>query len=229
MAYTDATQVSNFLQRPLNSYETAELTTVIAAVQKWLDAYLGSTSAQAGPTTRYYDGGVANLSIDPCTAISEVKSINDDASSSYTYTEGSEYIAEPQNQTVKNELRKRVSPFPRGAHRIAVTAAFSYYDGGIPADIQLVATRLAAAVLNAGKQASISGAGVKSESLEGHSITYSSGSSSSDGSSENLEGLANGDPTVSAILANYKELYIDDVEPRSSLNNFDDDDGGLMI
>lgn len=226
MAYTDATQVSNFLQRPLNSYELAELNNVIAAVKKWLDAYLGSTFDEVGESTRYYNGGVLNLSIDPCTEITSVASIADavDDTSTYSYTAGSEYIAEPQNETVKRELCKRYSAFPRGIHRIAVTAKFSEYDGGVPPDIQIVATRLAVAVMNAGKQASISGEGIRSESLEGHSITYSSGSSSADGNTTNLEGLANGDPTVTAILNSRRELMIDDYEPPTHQNNYSDTD-----
>lgn len=230
MSYTGSTQISNFLQRSLTSYEQAELPTIIGAVKKWLDAYLGSTFDKVDETTRYYDGGVMSLSIDPCTAISAVKSIADatDDASSYTYTEGSEYIAEPQNETVKRELRSRYSSFSRGVHRIAVTAKFSEYDDGVPADIQLVATRLAVAVLNAGKQANISGNGIKSESLEGHSITYASGSSSSDGNSQNLEGLANGDPTVSAILATRAEAFVDDYEPHTRQNNYSDGDEVLL-
>lgn len=226
MAYTDTTQVSNFLQRALTSYETAELPNLIAAVKKWLDTYLSSTFDVVSSSTRYYDGGVRNLSIDPCTEITEVKSVSDDGSSSYIYTLSTEYIAEPQNQTVKNELRKRISPFPHGIARVAVTAKFSEYDGAVPSDIQIVATRLVAALINSGKQADISGTGIKSESLEGHSVTYITNSGGTQGG-ESLEGIANADPTVKAILDSRRDLLVDNYDVR----NDDDDymDGGGLI
>lgn len=218
MAYTDATQVSNFLQRSLNAYETAELTNIIASIKVWLDKKLNSTFDQVNATTRYYDGGVRNLDIDPCTDISEVKALNDDGTDSYVYTEGTEYIAEPQNETVKRELRKRLSPFPHGIQRVAITAKFSEYDGGVPADIQIVVTRLAAGILNAGRIAS-QGGNVQSESLEGHSITYATNQST-------IEGLSESDPTVSAILSQRRELYVDNYDRR----NYEGDDvGGLLL
>lgn len=222
MAYTDATQVSNFLQRALTAYETGELPNLIAAAKIWLDKVLGSTFDDVAATTRYYDGGVRNLDIDPCTAITEVKSINDDASSSYVYTEGTEYIAEPQNETVKRELRKRLSPFPRGVHRVAVTAKFSEYDGGVPADIQIAATRLVAGLINSGKKANTGN--VSSESLEGHSINYDLSS----GASQAFDSLSAADPTVAGILQARKELLVDDYTPNSEAS-YDGDDGGLMI
>lgn len=225
MAYTDSSQVSNFLQRALTAYETSELTNIIAAIQIWLDKRLNSTFGLVTETTRYYDGGRMNLDIDPCTTITEVKSINDDASSSYIYTQGTEYVAEPQNETVKRELRKRLSPFPRGVHRIGVTALFSEYDGSVPADIQIVATRLAAGIINAGKLANVAGAGIQGESLEGHSITYNDGVTKA---GKTIEGLAIDDPTIAAILATRAELYVDNDEPRRE-RDYDDDNGGLMI
>jgi hypothetical protein len=220
MAYSDATQVSNFLQRSLNAYETAELTNILAAIKIWIDKRLNSTFDLATPTTRYFDGGVPNLDIDPCTAITKVEAINDDGSDAYTYTDTYEYVAEPQNETVKRELRKRLSAFPHGVHRIAVTATFSEYDSGVPADIQIAATRLAAGVINAGKIASLGG-NVAAESLEGHSITYNVRGT-------DFEGIAENDPTVKSILAARQELLVDNYEPNTQ-PGYDDDDGGLLI
>jgi hypothetical protein len=220
MSYTTATQVSNFLGRPLTQYETDELTNIIAAVKIWLDKRLNSTFDQVSATTRYYDGGFRNLDIDPCTAITEVKSINDDTTSSYIYTDGTEYVAEPQNETVKRELRKRLTPFPKGIHRVAVTAQFSEYDGGVPADIQIVATRLAAGVLKAGTN--VSAGEVKSESLEGHSITYET-------NANNLEGIATGDATVSNILVSRQELLIDNYTPENDRYENYEGEGGLLL
>ncbi len=221
MAYTDATQVSNFLQRALTSYETNELAAIIATVQKWIDARLNSTFDTVGATTRYYDGGVRNLDIDPCTNITQVEAINDDGTDSYIYSAPYEYVAEPQNNNVKREIRKRLAAFPRGVHRIAVTAQFSEYDGGIPADIVTLATRIVVGILNQGKIAG-SGGNVLQESLEGHEIRYQMNTSA-------IEGIAQDDPTIAAILAMHDELYVDTAEPRNDFGSDRDDDGGLMI
>lgn len=222
MSYTDSTQVSNFMGRALTAYETSELTNIIAAVKVWIDKYLNSTFDLATPSVRYYDGGVRNLDIDPCTAITQVEAINDDGSDSYIYTSPYEYLAEPQNETVKRELRKRLAAFPRGIHRIAVNATFSEYDGAVPADIQIVATRLVAGIINSGKYAG-AGGNVLQEALEGHEIRYQINTS-------NMLGLAKDDPTVSAILQQRKELYIDNYERRNELGyNDTSDSGGLMI
>lgn len=220
MAYTTSSQVSDFLQRSLNAYETSELTTLIAMVKIWIDKRLNSTFDSAVSSTRYYDGGVRNLDIDPCTAITKVEAINDDGTDSYEYTSGTEYLAEPQNETVKREIRKRLARFPRGLHRIAVTATFSEYDSGVPADIQVLATRLVAGLINAGKFAG-QGGNVLEESLEGHSVKYMQNTS-------NIEGLAQDDPTVAAILAQRDELYVDNYNPRNEYG-YEDDDGGLMM
>jgi hypothetical protein len=203
MALTDSTAVSNYLGRALTAYETGELTNIIASVTAWINKTLSSAFDQVNETTRYYDGGLRSLDIDPCTAISKVEALNDDGSDSYEYTATTEYIAEPQNETVKRELRKRLAPFPSGIHRIGVTAKFSEYDGGVPADIQLLATRLVAGVMTGGKN--VSAGIVEKESLEGHSITY-------DVSQAAFEGLATGDATINSILKSRQELLIDNAE-----------------
>lgn len=214
MSYTNATLVGNFLQRTLTSDEIALLNTLIPAVQIYIDDITNSTFDQVEESTRYYDGGVESVDIDPCTAITAVKTIDNSGSDNTTYTTVSDYIAYPQNKTVKNELRKRYGAWARGAHRIAVSAKFSEYDGKVPEDIQIVATRLAVGYINAGKRADTSN--ISSESLEGHSINYDQASSST------LDGIAMSDPTVQSILGNRRELYVDDVEPVG--NNDDDED-----
>lgn len=200
MAYTSTTLVGNYLQRTLNANETAYFAILLPAIKKWIDRITNSTFDSASETTRYFDGGVKNLDIDPCTTITEVKSVNDDTtlSDSYIYVLNSDYRQEPVNETVKRELRKINGCFPRGIANIAVTALFSEYDGSVPEDIQALATMLAAGVINQGKNAS-SGGNVASESLEGHSITY-------DTSDNTLEGIARTNPSIQGILDSRREL-----------------------
>lgn len=201
MAYTDTTKISNYLQRSLTAYETAMLTTIIPAVKLWIDRKLGTTFDSGTSSTRYYEGGGHSLDIDPCVNISAVTAYNDDASASYAYTENTEYVAEPVNETVKRELVRRGDAcWPKGLRRIGVTATFSEYASGVPEDIQTLATVLASGIINSGKIAS-SGGNVSSESLEGHSVSY-------DTSASAIDDLADGNPIVQNILGSRKEIMI---------------------
>lgn len=203
MAYTTSTLIQNYLQRTLNANETAFLAILIPAIKVWLDRKLNSTFDSAVATTRYYDGGVENLDIDPCTSITAVKSLNSDGSTSYDYdlVTTPDVLYEPRNETVKREIRKRNGTFPSGKQNIAVTATFSEYDGGVPNDIQTIASILAAEVLNQGKVAS-SGGNIASESLEGHSISY-------DTSASALDAFAANNPNIQSILELRRELYVE--------------------
>lgn len=195
MAYTTNAKIADYLQRSLTTDETDFLAVVIPAIKIWLDKKLGSTFDEASETTRYFDAaGMQSLDIDPCTAITAVKSVDDERGVEYAYTNLTEYIAEPQNETVKRELVRRGSGrWPRGLGSVAVTAKFSEYDNGVPEDIQVIATRIAAEILNTGKRES-AGGNVSSESLEGHSIHY-------DTSSDVLETIADNDPIIKSMLA----------------------------
>lgn len=203
MAYTTSTLITNYLQRTLNANETAFLAILIPAIKVWLDRKLNTTFDSASETTRYFDGGKKNLDIDPCNTITAVKSLNNDGSTSYDYdlTVTPDVLYEPRNETIKREIRKREGSFPAGIQNIAVTALFTEYDGGVPTDIQSIATMMAAEVLNQGKIAS-SGGNVASESLEGHSISY-------DTSASALDGIASNNPNVRSILELRRELYVD--------------------
>lgn len=221
MAYTDEIQVELYLQRALTTYEKAALSIIIPALKIWIDNRLSSTFDQVDSSIRYYDGGVSSLDIDPCTSITQIEAIGDDGGDSYVYSDIYEIVTEPQNETVKREVRKRLSKFPRGIHRIAVTAQFSEYDSGVPADIQLLATRLAGGLLAQGKFVS-SGGNVMQESLEGHEIRYMPNSA-------DIMGLTVSDPTVASILANRQELYLDNYDVRNETGYDDDNEGGLLI
>lgn len=216
MAYTNEALVENFIQRELTTNERGILAVIIPAIKKWIDAKLDSTFDEASATTRYYDGGGTSIDIDPATAITAVTSLDEYGVVTYTYVVGTEYIAEPQNETIKREIRKRFQGFPRGTQRIAVTAKFSEFDGGPPADIVILATRLASGLLNSGKTAG-QGGDLQSESLEGHSVTYQTGN-------VDIEGISQSDPTVASILAQRKPLYIDDYDRvyrrRSELDDY---------
>lgn len=200
MAYTNTTLIGNYLQRSLNANETAYLAVMIPAIKIWIDKLLNSTFDSVAETTRYFDGGGTSVDIDPCIDITDVDSVDNEQLESFDYTNLTDYIAEPQNETVKRELVKRSGHWPAGYGRIKVTAKFTEFDGSVPEDIQTVATILAADVLNQGVVAS-TGGNVQSESLEGHSISY-------DTSSSNLDAVASNNPTITSLLGLRRELFV---------------------
>lgn len=215
--YTNQTNVSQFLQRSLSANEIAALNNfILAAVDKWIDSKLQSTFANVGASTRYFDGGGHSIDVDPCQSITVLKSLNNDGSDSYNYTENTEVVFEPVNETVKTEIvyRGRGRRFPRGSRRMAVTAKFTEYDfdaGAVPADIVMAATRLAGGILNAGKLAG-QGENLQQESLEGHEIRYNITNNS-------INTIADTDPILQGTLADRRQIYMEVGD-----DGYDDDD-----
>lgn len=201
--YTNAKLISNYLQRDLGDNELGFLAILLPTIDLWIDRRIGSTFTDledADPTVRYYDGGGSILDIDPCVDITGVMSVNTDLTDSYDYTLNTEYIAEPQNETIKRYLVKRDGQWPSGTNNIKVTATFSEFQDDVPADIKLVATILAAETINQGKIAS-NGGNIASESLEGHSVTY-------DTSGSAMDGIAASNPNVKSILDQRNDILL---------------------
>ena len=202
--YTNATTVSNFLGRALTAYETTLLTTLLPAIDLWIDRYLNSTFATASATTRYYDGGTNHVDIDPCQSITTLTSVDNEQNVDYTYTILTDFTVEPANETVKTEIIKRGRGcFTEGSQRLALTAKFTEYDftnAKVPDGIVIAATRIAGGVLGAGKAAG-QGGNIQSESLEGHSVTY-------DASQDAINTVATSDPIIQGILSSRKTLLL---------------------
>lgn len=198
--YTSQTIIEKYLQRSLTSDEETFLTTLLPAIRLWLDRALASHFLEVSESTRYYDGGGETVDIDPCTSITAVKSVDNEHDTTSDYTNLTDYVAEPQNQTVKNELvRRSGARFPSGNGRIAVTAKFSEYTDKVPEDIQLAATRIAADVLQEGKTVAVGN--VQSESLEGHSISYRN-------PNEIIDKVGTEDPFISQLIESRKDIYL---------------------
>lgn len=199
MTYTDVNLIAAFLKRDLTSNEQLTLSILIPSVMRWIDRTVGYTFLEVAETTRVYDGGESSIDIDPAYEITAVKSIDDAGEDNYTYTLTSEYLLEPLNETIKTEIRRRNGYFPIGESRIAVTGKFSGWDNGVPEDITMIATKIAADVLT---MASSNASNVQSESLEGHSVTYSSGNEDS------ISQAALNDPTVTDVLKMYSGILL---------------------
>lgn len=199
MHYTDTALIEAYVKRALTIEEVASLTgAIIPAVDRWIDNKCDTTFKKVESTTRTYDGGERSLDIEPCTEITKVEALDYTGASSYEYTGPDEYQGYPLNETVKNELVRRHSCWPGGDARIAVTAKFSSYDDGVPEDIIHVATVICSDLT---KLTDYNSSNVKSESLEGHSVTYTDLSMS-------IDKLASGNPLVKSILEQHTELLL---------------------
>lgn len=203
MRYTDPALISAHVKRALTDNEMLTLSVFIPAIQRWIDNYIGTTFLPATEaTSRYFDGdGTESLDIDPFTELEEIASIDGyTGSDNYLYNQNDsrEIASEPANSSVQNELRYRNGGWPRGVGNIRVKAKFSSYVDGIPEDITMAATLFAAQVLTMGSSGTDN---VKSESLEGHSVTYNDPATM-------LETIASKHPIIAGSLAHYKELMI---------------------
>lgn len=201
MAYTTKALVENYLQRDLSENEIAFLVALLPAVKQWIDRNTNSNFDTATATTRYYDGGECSLDINPCQTITAVSALSSiDNSINYTYVAIQDYITEPVNETVKREIRRRYGRFPTGIANIAVTATFTEYESGVPQDIQTVATRMIASILE-GTADDVQSGGIKRESIEGHTLDYAT-------SVDSFDKLLTGDPVIRTILEQRRDLYL---------------------
>lgn len=191
MAYTSETSIEAYLNRDLSTAEQTQLAILIPAVQEWIDKATGSHFDEVAETSQYFDGGLQNLDIHPCTAITEVLAVDREDNEESEF-EAEDYVAEPVNKTVKRQLRLRDGVWPAGIANIKITAKFSEYDGGVPAWVQQLATTMCGLMFSLGGDS----AGVKRESLEGHSIEYA------------VEQLGNS-PEVQSIIEQHKDLLVE--------------------
>lgn len=158
------------LGRALTAEEATAFPSINAAHQAYIEKLIGSSVESVSPTTRYYDGDVQNLEIDPCTDISAVFYVDQDESNIGTL-DTDEYVAEPRNRTMKTWLRNRLGEFWCGIDNVAVTAKFSIYgDANILAIVK--------DALLASLESEVSNTqNITRESIEGYSVEFASSES----------------------------------------------------
>jgi hypothetical protein len=164
MALISQSEVEARLKRALTAEETSAFTLQNATMQDYLEKIIGSDVEAVSETTRYFDGGVQHLAINPCTNITALKYVDDDTAVEYTFLT-SDYTAEPVNNTLKTMVRNRDGKFATGINNVAVTAKFSIY-----ADEQIrniVKNALIEALV-----VELNGNNKKRESIEGYSVEY---------------------------------------------------------
>ena len=165
MALITQSDVEKRLNRPLTADEASSFTIINLALQSTVEEMIGSSVESVEPSTRYYDGGVQHLAIDPCTAVTAVKYVDDDTNVEHTFIT-SDYTAEPINKTLKTMLRNREGKFVVGINNVAVTAKFSIYDDSNTLAI-VKSALLESVVSELGNTDNI-----KRESIEGYSVEY---------------------------------------------------------
>lgn len=132
MALITQSELEARLRRSLSTEEQNDFTLINSAVQTEIEKIIGSSVESVNSSTRYYDGGLQHLRIDPCTEVTSVIQVDDDYATVYTY-DSSDYTIDPKNKTLKRMIRHRdTGGFVTGINNIAVTAKFSIYgDEGI--------------------------------------------------------------------------------------------------
>jgi hypothetical protein len=189
--YTKQELIENFLGRELTERESNLLSTLIFTAERLIDKELGTTfknTAALYGAVRYYDGGKRHIEIDPCQNVTAVAVVDTDLAVTDTF-DSDTYDLFPSNETVKRMLTMRFGRVPRGYKNIKVTADFTEYaaeEGGVPSDIQTIATRIVGNMLMNAE----AGAGLKSESVEGHQVTFK----------DNAGDIFEGDPIVKNLL-----------------------------
>jgi hypothetical protein len=159
------TDLENKLGRVLTSEEAVNFTLINTAIQSYVEKMIGSSVEAESLSTRYYDGGMMNLAVDPCTDIDKVEYVDTYENSEYIFDDN-EITVEPRNSTLKTMLRLRYKKFNNGFNNIAVTAKFSTY-----ADDKITAI-IKNTILDANVELIEGKEDVSSESIEGYSVTY---------------------------------------------------------
>ena len=124
MALVTQSDLEKRISRTLTSDEASDFLIINAANQSYVERLIGSSLETASESTRYYDGGVQHLKIDPCTNISSVKIVDVDQTEIETI-DSDYYVKQPINKTLKTMLQNRYGKFYCGVSNVAVIAKFS--------------------------------------------------------------------------------------------------------
>lgn len=192
MAYATKQSVESVLNRSLTSTEEAGLTSLLAAVDSYINSETGRVFETATEqATRYYDGENSRLlDVDPFVADDthpfEVFYVDADENKTYD-VDVSDFEARPRNEVVKTYLQRRNGRWGSGLGNVAVKAHFG--SGDVPADIAYAASWLAAQFIGASKSLTL-----KSENIEGYSRTFADASKTN--------------PVILATFERYHEVLI---------------------
>jgi hypothetical protein len=163
MSLISQTELEQRLGRTLTTDEASAFTLINSANQSYVEKMIGSKLEAVNETTRYYDGGVRFLKIDPCTDISALNYVDEDYTLIETIDE-SDYIEEPLNSTLKTQITSRYGKLYSGFKNFGVTAKFS-----IAGDTDIVNV-VKSAMLDALESEIDNSEAIIKESIEGYSV-----------------------------------------------------------
>lgn len=186
MGYITQAELESYLKRPLTPSEEVSFPILLASAQLTINNYTDTNFNDAQSTSRYFDGGVKEILIDPCNTVTEVALTDDDGSITNVYSEN-EYILEPVNESVKTSLVKRFGRFCNGIANVKVTAKFSSYIDKVPEDIKLATMILCSNSMQNPQN-------FKSESIEGYSYTMAENTTT--------------DENIKNLLAPYRQILL---------------------
>lgn len=151
------------LGRSLTSDESSVFLIINAAYQSYVEKLIGTKLETATETTRYYDGGVQYLRIDPCTNVTAVKLVDEDQVV-FDTLDSSDYTIEPINRTLKTQINYRWSKLYSGMNNIAVSAKFSI--AGDTDTVNIVKNAMIEALASEIDNSD----NIKKESIEGYTV-----------------------------------------------------------
>jgi hypothetical protein len=165
MALITQSELEKRIGRTLSADEVQSFAVINNSLQAYVERMIGSKVESVSPSTRYYDGGVQHLEIDPCVNITEVKYV-DDSQATESVLLTTDYTLEPINRNVKTMLRRNYARFNYGMNNVAVTAKFSIYDDTDTLNIVKNAMLDVLSDIMENKE------DVKRESIEGYSVDF---------------------------------------------------------
>lgn len=197
MAYTTETDIENYLLTDIDSSFSSQITSWIASVKQWIDNYTNRTFEVAASTKKFDGNGKNSLYLDDLLSVDTIWfTANDSTSDAQTETLATTdfylYQNDDPNKTPYNKIL--INPngdyrtFEYGKQNIWIKGSWGY-SATVPDDIKMVATKLVASLIKAGKDE-----GVQSFSQGDYSVTYRS-----------FQSLINNDLGVKDILDWYKK------------------------
>ena len=173
MAYTDKTNIQNYLNITIDATLDEQIATWISAVEAWVNTYTGKTFESESVSYKLYDGnGTDELLIDDLTALTKIEILDSDGEIDETIDNSNEYWLYPENETAKNRIiinieNAPIGIFTNGNQNIKVYGTFGY-SASVPEDIKLATTMLVAGIVEKG----LKGGNLESEKLGDYSVSF---------------------------------------------------------
>lgn len=162
MDYTTQDKIEAYLQRSLTDAEVESVYNLIPAISRHIEALTSKVfTVSEQSETRFFDGGYAEIFIDPADSIESVEVLYENGDSNQVYEENTDYILLPRGGKPITSLKKITGSFPNGIDIVKVTGKFGQ---AVPEAITQSATILVAQYIT-----SSAAGGIRKRSIEGYS------------------------------------------------------------